>query len=161
MKTKSSLNMKKKSLSTKNEKSKHNYCCNCPSVWVFVPDLKLKHKRVTRPTISVNETQRESVVEITDKVPTPKILRKSQITRIPKIGCVMPFLVTMFNNLANSGAVRMNESEIMNAVNITAKVKKDLDEGKPWTGTVEITGNLKLKLYKSGLVVYHKKEKLS
>lgn len=90
-----------------------------------------------------------------EAVSGPKIKRKIQITRIPKVGSGLPFLVTFFNNFAKSG--QMDETEITRAVNITDKAKKDLDEGKQWNGPIEIAENLKLKLYKSGLVLCHKK----
>ena len=86
-----------------------------------------------------------------------KINKKSHITRIPKIGCDIPFLVTLFTSLSNTEPVTMDERGIMSAVNIVTRAKRDLDEGKKWNGTIEINENLKLKLYKSGLGLYHKK----
>lgn len=50
----------------------------------------------------------------------------------------------------------MDENEMMKAVNITAKAKRDLDEGLQWPGSVELYDNLKLRLYKSGLVLHYR-----
>jgi hypothetical protein len=157
MNSKLTLNLKKKlsSTKTKNIKQKHQ----CPCISSFLSILKDKMK-VQRFKISEKETHNPEIVQKSSgKSSVLKVDRESHIIRIPKIGCDIPYLVTLFTNLSNTGAVRMGERGIMNAVNIAAKAKKDLDEGKQWNGNIEIAENLKLKLYKSGLVLYQKNKK--
>lgn len=88
---------------------------------------------------------------------TKKSTKKVDIIRIPKNGCTVPFLITLFTNLTTAGVILQNNTEIMRAVNITLAAKDDLEEGKQWNGHIEIAENLKLKLYKTGLVLWHKK----
>lgn len=85
--------------------------------------------------------------------------KKSRIIRLPKIGCITSNLMSIFNDLSNTGAVLLDTSEIMRAVNIVLKVQKDMDEGIPWNEKIEIVKNLYLKLYKSGLVLHLKNKK--
>lgn len=148
MESKLSLDMKKKKKSTSasNEKIQQKYQCLCS--WFYLSHLKNKSKRKLGEVIGDDKT--------VPVVPVSKITRKTIITRIPKM-CTSAFLMTVFTNLSDSGAQRMDEREIMNAVNIVSSAKKDLDQGKPWNGNVEIVKNLKLKLYKSGLVLCQKK----
>lgn len=155
MNSKPSLNIKMKSAQPKNEKLKEKYLCSC--IWFFL--LNLKNSQTNKDTkLCAKETlQPEKTLESGQEATKSKCIRKSHIIRIPKIGCDVPFLVTMFTNLSNIGAVRMDERAIMNAVNVITKVKKDLDEGNPWNGNIEIAENLILKLYKSGLILYNKK----
>jgi len=51
----------------------------------------------------------------------------------------------------------MHEVEMIKAVNATVKAKRDLDEGLKWNGDINLSDNIKLKLYKSGLVLHYKK----
>lgn len=85
-----------------------------------------------------------------------KTMNKSRIIRLPKIGCIIPFLMTLFNDLTSNGAVRMDANETARAVDIISKVKMELDGGKAWKGRIKIAENLHLKLYKTGLVLHHK-----
>lgn len=151
---KSKQNLNKKTTSHKNGKAKQKYQCSC--IRFFISTLK-NMEQVQRNETCEGETQTPAVIKIPSaKTSKLKSIGKSQIIHIPKIGCDIPFLVTLFTNLSDTGAVRMDDREIMNAVNITAKAKKDVDEGKQWNGNIEIAENLKLKLYKSGLILYHK-----
>lgn len=155
MDTKLTLNMKKKSTLAKNKKIKQNNHCPCISFLLAL--LKINNKAQRTRNSAKGTRKSEIVKKFDDKTSVVKSNRKPHIIRIPKIGCEVPFLVTLFTNLSNTGVVHMDEREIMKAVNITAKAKKDLDEGKKWNGNIEIAENLKLKLYKTGLVLYHKK----
>lgn len=146
--------MKKKATSH-NIKKKQKYQCPCIS---FLLSILKNKKMVHRSKITETGKNKPDIVKKrNDKSLVLKTNKKSQIIRIPKIGCEIPFLVKLFTDLSNSGTVRMDESEIMIAVNITSKAKKDLDEGKKWGGNIEIAENLQLRLYKTGLVLYHKK----
>lgn len=157
METKPHLNKKKTVGTIKNLKLK-KYQCNCQRIWLLLSSSKNKNKNQIQCNSSAKET---TVSEILDKtageVSVSKKIRKAHITRIPKIGCTIPYLITLFNNLSSSGIIPMDERQIMSAVNVTAKTKKDLDEGIKWKGNIQITDNLKLKLYKTGLILYHKK----
>lgn len=82
---------------------------------------------------------------------------KIHIKRIPKIGCTIPSLIELLTNISNSGAVPMDQRQLMDAVNKVDKLKRGIDEGVKWNGTVELSENLKIKLYKSGLVLWYKK----
>lgn len=110
--------------------------------------------------INKNKSKRELEVIIDNKtaveVLASKSIRKTKTIRLPKM-CTTECLVTLFTNLSDSGAERMDIKEIMNAVNIVISAKKDLDQGKQWNGNIEIAKNSELKLYKSGLVLVHKK----
>lgn len=132
------------------------YQCNCQRIWLLISSSKNKNQ------IQCNSSAKETTgSEILDKtaagVSVSKKIRKAHITRLPKIGCTIPYLITLFNNLSSSGIIPMDERQIMNAVNVTAKTKKDLDEGIKWKGSIQISDNLKLKLYKTGLILYHKR----
>ena len=155
MKSIQSSNIDKKPTYPKNEKIKQKY--QYPCIRFLLSILKNKNQVQCNKSREEKTYKPEVIKKSIGKVSNLKSIRKSHIIRIPKIGCVIPFLVTLFTNLSNTGAVQMDERGIMNAVNITAKAKKDLDEGKQWNGNIEIAENLKLKLYKSGLIIYHKK----
>lgn len=154
MNTKLNSNMTKKSTSPKIKKLKQKYQCPCISFFLSV----LKNKKPVRSKSIERGTKKSEIVnKSSGKSSVLKINRKSQIIRIPKIGCEIPFLVKLFTDLSNTEGVHMDEREIMNAVNITSRAKKDLDEGKKWTGNIEIAENLQIRLYKTGLILYHKK----
>ena len=152
MKSKQSLNMDKKS-APQNIRRKYQ----CPCILFYLSITKDKTQEQFSKTSEKETHNTETAKKSSGKSTVLKINKKSHITRIPKIGCDIPFLVTLFTSLSNTGSVTMDERGIMNAVNIVARAKKDLDEGKKWNGTIEINENLKLKLYKSGLGLYHKK----
>ena len=63
----------------------------------------------------------------------------------------------MYTGLSEAGELPGGTVGITDAVNITSKAKKDLDEGKKWDGDIEIAENLKLKLYKKGLKLITRK----
>ena len=154
MKSKPTLNMNKKATSSKNKNMKQKYQCPCIS---FFLSLLQNKKQLQSSRISEKVTRNPESVKKASKSTVLKSNRKSRIVRIPKIGCDIPFLVALFTNLSNNGTVKMDERDIMKLVNITAKVKKDLDEGKKWNGNIEIAENLQLRLYKTGLILYLKK----
>lgn len=163
METKPRLN-KTKSTAMKKKLRIKKYRCSCQCVWSFLTSSKIRnqtqHNGREEPSEKEPSEKEPGKAESFDKADVNTSFlkkKKTHITRLPRIGCEIPFLVTLFTNLSESGAVYMNEREIMNAVNVTAKVKKDLDEGKQWTGNIEITENLKLKLHKAGLVLCYKK----
>lgn len=159
---------KKKSTPTKNESMIQKYPCPC--IGFFLLNLK-NRQQIKRSKISKNETlkpeetlksrheasQTEEILESSHDAAKSKCIRKAHIIRLPKKRCHVPLLIKLFTNLSDIGAIHMDEREIMNAVNTTVQVKKDLDAGKPWNGNIEIAENLKLKLYKSGLILYNKK----
>lgn len=154
MKTKPSLKLKKKSLKNKNVKEISGF----QSIFVFLSDLRENEDRKNTAIMETKDAspRTESNVETLGVISPPKTLKKSRTIRLPRIGCTIPFLITLFNGLCNSGAVCMDEGQMMQAVNIVAKAKKDFDEGLKWNGAIEISENFKLKLYKSGLVLCYK-----
>lgn len=154
MNTKSSSKLKKKSL--KNKRTKKIIECQC--IRNFLSNRQ-KHENQNYTTIKKAENtspKTEKTVETLAVVTPPKKLQKSRIIRLPKIGCTIPFLMSLFNGLCNSGAVCLDEGQMGQAVNIIAKAKQDIDEGMQWNGNIQICENIKLKLYKSGLVLFHK-----
>lgn len=155
MDTKQNSNMKKKSTSSKIKKLNQKY--QCPCISFFLSMLKNK-KRVQRSKTTERGASKPDIVNQSNvKSPVLKMNRKSHVFRIPKIGCDIPFLVKLFTDLSITGSLGMDDRTIMNAVNITSKAKKELDEGKKWNGNIEIAENLQLRLYKTGLILYHKK----
>ena len=120
----------------------------CPCVYFVLQNLK---KKQMEAKVTDEETAKPEAILESKKV------KNSRIHRIPKIGCIVPFIVTLLTNISDSGTVPTDVREIMKAANIIIKAKKDLDEGNPWNGDIDITENLKLKLYKSGLILYSKK----
>lgn len=152
MKSKQSLNMNKKS-SPKNIKREYQWPCILFCLSIAKDKTQAQRSKTREKETHNTETAKKS----NGKSTVLKINKKSHIIRIPKIGCDIPFLVTLFTNLSNTGSVTMDERGIMDAVNIVTKAKKDLDEGMKWNDNIEIAENLKLKLYKSGLGLYHKK----
>lgn len=95
--------------------------------------------------------------KITQLDTTLKKTKKSRIIRVPKIVCIKPFLMTLFNDLSTTGAVRMDANGISKAVDIISNAKMDLEGGNAWNGKIKIAENFYLKLYKSGLVLHLKK----
>jgi hypothetical protein len=152
METTARLN-KTKSTATKKKLKIKKYQCNCQCVWMFLSNSKIRNQ--IRPNSSGEASKKTRTSSSFDK--TEVLKKKTHITLIPKIGCTIPYLKTLFTSLSSSKVVLMDENQIMNAVNVAAKAKADLDEGNKWKGTVEIAENLKLKLYKKGLVLCYKK----
>lgn len=132
------------------------YQCNCQRIWLLISSSKNKNQ-IQCNSSAKETTGSEILAKTAAGVSVSKKIRKAHITRLPKIGCTIPYLITLFNNLSSSGIIPMDERQIMNAVNVTAKTKKDLDEGIKWKGSIQISDNLKLKLYKTGLILYHKR----
>lgn len=132
------------------------YQCNCQRIWLLISSSKNKNQ-IQCNSSAKETTMSEILAKTAAGVSVSKKIRKAHITRLPKIGCTIPYLITLFNNLSSSGIIPMDERQIMNAVNVTAKTKKDLDEGIKWKGSIQISDNLKLKLYKTGLILYHKR----
>lgn len=155
MNTKQSLKLKKKSLKNKKTRDKKEYQC----IWIFISSLPEKedHNRASITDDENTSPKTGNNAETFSAKSTTKRLQESRIIRLPKNECSIPFLVTLFNDLCNSGAVCMDEGEMTPAVNIIAKAKKDWDEGIQWKGNIEISENITLKLYKSGLVLHYKK----
>lgn len=147
----------KKMMAPKNGKKKHKSRFDCQCIWSFLSSIKTKQEqRNSSGTISKKETLMPETLEKTrDIASVAKHTKKIRINRIPRNGCGIELLVKLFTNLSKSGAIHMDEAEIMKASNITFKAKKDLDEGKQWNGHIQLAENLELKLYKSGLVLYH------
>jgi len=87
---------------------------------------------------------------------TSKKTRKSRVIRLPKARCTIPFLTALFFDLSNKGIAYMKAGDVAKAANIVLNAKADLNEGKAWNGKIKIAENLYLKLYKTGLVLYHK-----
>lgn len=153
MNTKPSLMVKKKSL--KNKKTKYAEKC----IWcALLSGFKNNKKR--NNTIIKDEENTSPMVEhcgnTPEVIPSAKKLQKSHIIRIPRIGCTIPYLTSLFNGLCNSGAACFDEGQMVQAINVVAKAKKDHDEGIKWNGNIEISENIKLKLYKTGLVLHYK-----
>lgn len=157
MKSEASQNLKERSkfLKTKKKRTK----LECPCIRFILSILKNKRQSTTIST-SVNETNRhETSVEVDQKIEPETTLKKtknSRVIRLPKIGCTIPFLMKLFNDLSNKGVMRLDVCDITRAVNIISNAKMDLDSGKAWSGKIEIAENLHLKLYKTGLVLHHK-----
>lgn len=126
----------------------------CPCIRFILSILKNKKQSTTTQTTSATETHaKKDAVKQMDPEPTLKKTKRSRVMRIPKIGCTVPFLMTLFNDLTNKGVVRMDACDISKAVNTISNIKMELDGGRAWNGNIEIAKNLHLKMYKSGLVL--------
>lgn len=156
MKPNQSQNLKEKSTYLNNKQKKTQLECPCIR---FILSI-LKNKNQCKDSVSTTSgIVNYKTIGANKKMELQSTLKKSKkprIVRLPKIGCTIPFLMTLFNNLSNSGEVCMETSDVASAVNLILKAKMDLDEGKAWNGKIEIAENLHLKLYKSGLVLHHK-----
>jgi len=126
----------------------------CPCFRFFLSKLQKSHKcKITTTLLKRQKPETENG----DASVTRKSKRKSKIIRIPKIGSSIPYFIALFTYLKNTGALQMDEVEMMKAVNATVKAKRDLDEGLKWNGDISLSDNIKLKLHKSGLVLHYKK----
>jgi len=143
-----------------------NHICRCLCARVILQQGRLSNNyRKPISTLS-NETENKVSNPISNRkltgvsLETKKCGRKTHnIIRIPKHGYKAPFLITLYTSLSKNGLISQDNAEIIKAVNITLKAKNDLEEGKQWNGHIEIAENLKLKLYKTGLVLYHKNKR--
>jgi len=155
MKTAPNLNLKKKK-SSQNKKTKKADKWQC--IWCFLSNHQ-KYQNRNNSTPNDPETTSptaENIEETLEVVSPTKIRQRARIIRIPKIGCIVPYLTRLFDDLCNSGVVCMDGVQMVQAINIIVKAKKDFDEGIQWNGNIEIYDNIKMKLYKSGLVLYIK-----
>lgn len=159
MNTKSSLKLKKKSLKQKKDNKKCLIHLDC--IWIFLSNL-LKMEELTSGKTRTMEDEEdlscksENNEETLSVMTEPKKMRKTRVFRLPRIGCTIPFLIKLFNNLRNSGAVSFDDGQMTQTINIVEKAKKDFDEGVKWNGNIDICENIKLKLYSSGLVLHYK-----
>ena len=85
------------------------------------PDLNIKDSESASPR-AVNSQKTSSVKSTTQKP------RKSRIIRLPRTGCTIPFLMASLNNISSSAAC-LDKGQLVNAVNVILKAKKDLAEG--------------------------------
>lgn len=116
--------------------------------WIFIPFTKQRD--------GAAKINQQAVVK--DILLEPKEDKKNpRITPIPSTANQNHFLTSLYIGLSLSGVLPGGEAGIMNAVNITLRARKDLDDGKQWNGDIQIAENVKLKLYKSGLVLYTKR----
>ena len=176
MKSMANHKLKKQSPSSKNKKKKVTKNeCPCPCIHYILTKLIKKQPSISISNKSAAEPSEATDVDISDEsttlksqkfaainttrieaTRTPIKVKRSRVIRIPQVGCTIPFVMKFFNNLSKEGTVPMETNEVSRMVNIISKVKKDLDEGKTWNGNVQLTKDLYLKLYKSGLVLHHK-----
>lgn len=136
--------------------------CNCTTLgkWIFVPYTKQCDGK-TRGGVSKNG-QMNAIVKANEGVLVQAnkdkcFKRIRRITPIPKNMSEIQFLTALYNGLSESGVLPGGAAGIMRAVNTTSKAKQDLDDSKQWNGDIQIAENLKLKLYKTGLVLHTKK----
>lgn len=138
------------------------YACKCTTLgkWIFVPytkqcDGKTLGESSNNGQLNAIMKANEGVSKQTNK---DKYFKKRirRITPIPKNISEIQFLTALYNGLSESGVLPGGADGIMRAVNTTALAKKHLDEGKQWNGDIQIAENLKLKLYKTGLVLHTK-----
>lgn len=151
-----SQNLKAKSKISKNKKEKTKR--ECPCIRRLILSI-LKKKKIGTEVLTTSDadTNKTSSAENkTESETSLKTKKKSRIIRLPKKGCIIPFLITLFNDLSSKSAVRMDANDTAKAVDVISKVKMALDSGKAWKGKVKIAENLHLKLYKTGLVLHHK-----
>lgn len=152
MKSKPDQNLKEKSHFLKNKKKRNK--AECPCIRFILSILKSKKQSTCLSTESNKSVLADKRIESESFL---KKTKKTRVIRLPRIGCTIPFLMTLFNDLSKEGTMNMEASDISRAVNIILKAKMDLDGGSPWNGKIQIAENLHLKLYKSGLVLHHKK----
>lgn len=154
--------LKPQSKTLKNKNIKRNHICGCLCARFILKNRRNKDHQ--EPTATHN-SERE-IVESDSKndkqfskiiLNTKKTTNKGRIIRIPKNGCDSLLLKTIFTKLSKTGGIAKHNAEITRAVNLTLEAKNDLHEGKQWNGPIEVTNHLKLKLYKTGLVLHYKK----
>jgi hypothetical protein len=151
-----SQNLKAKSKISKN--NKQNTRLECPCIMRLILSF-LKKKKISNEASATSDATTNKTVgaENTTESKAPlKTMKKSRIIRLPKNGCIIPFLMNLFNDLTTKSVVRMDASDTARAVTIISKMKMELDSGTAWKGKIEIAENLHLKLYKTGLVLHHK-----
>ena len=151
-----SQNLKAKSKISKNKKQKTKL--ECPCIRRLILSI-LKKKNISTEASATSDAATNKTTGAENKTESEisdKTKKKSRIIRLPKKGCIVPFLMTLFNNLSSKNAVRMDANDTAKAVDIISKVKMELDGGKAWKGKIKIAENLHLKLYKTGLVLHHK-----
>lgn len=148
------LNARSKISKKINEKTKFE----CPCIRRMILSI-LKKRQISTGASTTSDTDTNKTASAENKTESEASLKpkkKSRIIRLPKNGSIIPFLVTLFNDLTAKNAVNMDINDTARAVNIISKVKMELDAGKSWKGTIKIAENLYLKLYKTGLVLHHK-----
>lgn len=146
----------KKSTSSKKENLKHKYHHVCPCALFLLSKKRNKKQRDSKlkKKQTLKLIKAETIKKLKDISPVANRAKRSHVTRIPENG--FGTLTSLFADLSNSGKLQLDDDELLKAVQITTQAKSDLDGGKLWNGDIEIAKNLKLKLYKSGLVLYRK-----
>lgn len=151
-----SQNLKAKSNISKNKKQEIKLVCPCIRRLILSTLKKKKISTVASTTSDATINKTAAAENKTESETSLKTKKKSRIIRLPKKGCIIPFLMTLFNDLSSKSAVSMDANDTARAVDIISKVKMELDGGKAWKGKIKIAENLQLKLYKTGLVLHHK-----
>lgn len=160
-------------LKIKHSESKKISKCDCMGKWIFVRRSKTKRhgdakadtfgRLVRKIKTAVNLANPENIdkaIEVALKwandIPHSKQIRS--IITIPKKGTEISSIVPLFAGLMVIGVLQGGADEVMKCVLATSKARKELAEGKQSMDDIEICENLKLKMYKSGLALYTKKQ---
>lgn len=164
-------NIKSKVKLQKNGKPKKKKSTQCIAMCVgeifFYPQLKKKSDAsytkvingLAKALTAHNPENIEQAIEIIMNKDVKAIQAVKKLPRkftIPKKGDAITSLVPIFTALSISGVLRDGSDGILKAIKITLDVKKDLEDGKEWSGDIEISENLVLRLNKSRLILYLK-----
>lgn len=160
-----------KSKNTKSKKTqKRKLHCLCDGEWKFYPFVKtnvskdvVSTRMIKKLSMKLKLLQPESIekaaeiILTSDKEELQTYTNSQHIFKLPKKGDEISSFVPVFAALSVMRLLPGGIDTIKKAVVTTSNARNQLLNGESWSGDIEISDNIILKLYKSGLVLYFKK----